>query len=112
MARVKLNKKYEQYTGTLPPNGSRFYLTQRYGETLVSHYPLHRDPDSITPNQRASIVEFAQVRAIADAELADPVKHEQWLQKWHSSLASEGKRYKTLRGFTIAQVRAQLTAGR
>ena len=37
MARVKLNKKFEKYVGTIPPKGSRFYLTERYGETIMSH---------------------------------------------------------------------------
>ena len=90
MARVTLNKKFEKYTGTPPPNGSRFYLTNRFGETIMSHYPMHRDPESITPNQKASCGVFAQARRIADAE---------------------GLKYKTLRGFTIAQVRKQLENG-
>ncbi len=108
MARVKLNKKFEKYTGTPPPNGSRFYLTNRYGETVMSHYPLHRDPESLTEPQKASNDEFAQARLIADAELADPVKHDEWLHKWHEAITLGGQNYKTLRGFTIAQVRKSL----
>ena len=105
MARVKLNKKFEKYTGTPPPNGSRFYLTERYGETIMSHYPMHRDPDTISDKQRTSMDQMSQARAIADAELADPIKHDQWLKKWHESITNGGQQYKTLRGFTIAQVR-------
>ena len=105
MARVKLNKKFEKYTGTPPPNGSRFYLTERYGETIMSHYPMHRDPDTISDKQRTSMDQMSQARAIADAELADPIKHDQWLRKWHESITIGGQQYKTLRGFTIAQVR-------
>lgn len=108
MARVKLNKKFEKYVGTIPPKGSRFYLTERYGKTIMSHYPMHRDPDSITANQKASSNEFAQARLIADAELADPVSHDEWLRKWHEATTVGGQNYKTLRGFTIAQVRKQL----
>lgn len=111
MARVTLNKKFEKYTGTPPPNGSRFYLTNRFGETIMSHYPMHRDPESITPNQKASCGVFAQARRIADAELNDPVKRDEWLQKWHNATDAEGLKYKTLRGFTIAQVRKQLENG-
>ena len=107
MARVKLNKKFEKYTGTPPPNGSRFYLTNRYGETVMSHYPIHRDPNSLTENQKVSNGEFAQARQLADAELKDPVKHVEWLQKWHHAITVEGQNYKTLRGFTIAQIRKQ-----
>ena len=105
MARVKLNKKFEKYTGTPPPNGSRFYLTERYGETVMSHYPMHRDPDTISEKQQASMDQMSQARAIADAELKDPVKHDEWLRKWHESITTGGQQYKTLRGFTIAQVR-------
>ncbi len=105
MAKVKLNKKFEKYTGTPPPNGSRFYLTERYGETVMSHYPMHRDPETISDKQRASMNQMSQARTIADAELKDPIKHDEWLKKWHESITTEGAQYKTLRGFTIAQVR-------
>ena len=108
MARVKLNKKFEKYTGTPPPNGSRFYLTERYGETIMSHYPMHRDPESLTENQKGSNNEFAQARLMADAELADPVKHDEWLKRWHQATTVEGLNYKTLRGYTIAQMRKKI----
>ncbi len=107
MARVKLNKKFEKYIGAPPPNGSRFYLTERYGETIMSHYPMHRDPESLTENQKISNNEFAQARALADAELKDPVKHEEWLRKWHNAITAGALQYKTLRGFTIAEIRKQ-----
>ena len=29
MGKVTLNKKFKTYTGALPPNGHRFYLTNR-----------------------------------------------------------------------------------
>ena len=109
MARVKLNKKFEKYTGTPPPNGSRFYLTDRFGETIMSHYPIHRDPDSISEAQRQAFQLIKQASALADADLRDPVKHDEWLHKWHESLADRrAKHYKTLRGFVIAAYRQQL----
>ena len=108
MGRVKLNKKFESYTGKLPPNGHRFYLTNRYGETIISHCPIKRDPDTISDKQRASMDELAQARAIADAELADPVKREEWLQQWRRATTLEGKEYKTMRGYTIAKIRKKL----
>jgi len=108
MARVKLNKKYEKYTGTPPPNGSRFYLTERYGETVMSHYPMHRDPESLTANQKASNGEFAKARLAADTALADPIRHDEWLHKWHEAITVGGKNYKTLRGFVIAEMRKTL----
>jgi len=109
MARVKLNKKFEKYTGTPPPNGSRFYLTSRFGETVMSHYPMHKDPSTITNKQVASCNLHTKAVQLADADLRDPVKHDEWLHLWHSSLSDlSAKHYKTLRGFVIAQIRQQL----
>ena len=108
MGRVKINKKFDKYTGALPPNGHRFYLTERYGETIISHCPIHRDPDTISQNQRASSSEFTQATAIADADLKDPIKHELWFNRWREHSMTAAKQYKSLRGFTIAQVRKQL----
>ena len=109
MARAKLNKKFKDYTGVLPPNGHRFYLTNRFGERVISHMPEHRDPDSVTPAQRQAFQLIKQASALADADLRDPVKHDEWLHKWHDSYADRhAKQYKTLRGFVIAQIRQQL----
>ncbi len=108
MARVKLNKKFEKYTGTPPPNGSRFYLTERYGETIMSHYPMHRDPESLTEKQKASNGEFAQARLYADTDLKDPIKYEQWSQRWREHSLTALKPYKSLRGFVIAEMRKTL----
>ena len=107
MAKATLNKKFKKYTGIVPPNGHRFYLTNRFGEEIISHCPEHRDPESITPAQRQAFQLIKEASAKADAELKDPVKHDEWLQKWHQSLTSKGQHYKTLRGFTIAQIRKQ-----
>ena len=109
MGRVKLNKKYKEYTGMLPPNGHRFYLTNRFGQEIISHMPEHRAPDSITEAQRQAFQLIKQASALADADLRDPVKHDEWLHKWHASLANRrAKHYKTLRGFVIAAFRQQL----
>ena len=74
MGRVTLNNKFKSYTGELPPNDHRLYLTNRYGETIISHCPKHRDPSKITEAQRASSEQLKQARALADAELADSEK--------------------------------------
>ena len=75
----------------------------------MSHYPIHRDPDSISEAQRQAFQLIKQASALADADLRDPVKHDEWLHKWHESLADRrAKRYKTLRGFVIAAYRSQL----
>ena len=109
MAKATLNKKYKKYTGMLPPNGHRLYLTNRFGQEIISHMPEHRDPDSVTPAQRQAFQLIKEASAKADADLRDPVKHDEWLRKWHASLANRrAKHYKTLRGFVIAAYRSQL----
>ena len=118
MGRVKLNKKYKDYTGAMPPNDHRFYITNRFGEKVISHCPEHRDPDSVTDAQRQAFQLIKQASALADADLRDPVKHDEWLHKWHehSALCASRsphrpkKAYKTLRGFVIAAYRSQLAA--
>ena len=108
MGRVKLNKKFKAYTGQLPPNGHRFYLTNRFGEEIISHCPEHRDPESVTEAQRKAFQLIKEASAKADADLRDPIKHDEWLKKWHDSFADRNaKRYKTLRGFVIAKIRKQ-----
>ncbi len=109
MAKATLNKKFKNYTGMLPPNGHRFYLTNRFGEEIISHCPEHRDPESITEAQRHAFQLIKEASAKADADLRDPVKHEEWFQKWHASFANRrAKQYKTLRGFVIAAYRQQM----
>ena len=109
MGKVTLNKKFKTYTGALPPNGHRFYLTNRFGQEVISHMPEHRDPDSVTDAQRHAFQLIKQAPALADADLRDPVKHDEWLHKWHDSLSKRSsKKYKTLRGFVIAAFRSQL----
>ena len=109
MARVTLNKKYKKYTGKLPPNGNRLYLTNRFGEEIMSNYPEHKDPDSISEAQRHAFQLIKEASTKADAELRDPIRHDEWLHKWHTSLADlRAKQYKTLRGFVIASIRQQM----
>jgi len=109
MAKATLNKKFKSYTGILPPNGHRFYLTNRFGQEIISHMPEHRDPDSITEAQRQAFQLIKQASALADADLRDSDKHDEWLHKWHASLAvRSAKHYKTLRGFVIAAYRSMI----
>lgn len=109
MAKATLNKKFKTYTGKLPPNNHRFYLTNRFGEEVISHCPEHRDPDTISEAQRCAFRLIKEASAISDAELRDPAKHDEWQHKWHNSLSDRrAKRYKTLRGFVIASIRQQM----
>lgn len=108
MGRVTLDEKFKKYTGALPPNGHRFYLTNRYGQTIISHCPKQRDRSTITDKQIASSSDLTQATALADTELKDPIKHDEWLHKWHEAITIGGKNYKTLRGFVIAEMRKTL----
>ena len=109
MAKATLNKKFKSYTGMLPPNDHRLYITNRFGQEVISHCPEHRDPNTITEAQRQAFQLIKKASALADADLRDPVKHDEWLHKWHASLGvRSAKHYKTLRGFVIAQIRQQL----
>ena len=109
MAKATLNKKFKTYTGAMPPNGHRFYLTNRFGQEIISHMPEHRNPSSVTEAQRRAFQLIKEASAKADADLRDPVKHDEWLHLWHASLSDRhAKHYKTLRGFVIAAYRQQL----
>ena len=108
MAKAKLNKKFKAYTGALPPNGHRFYLTNRFGEEIMSNYPEHKDPNSISEARRHAFQLIKEASAKADADLRNPIKQDEWLHKWHESFATpRAKQYKTLRGFVIAAYRKQ-----
>ena len=109
MGRVTLNKNFKEYTGKLPPNGHRLYLTNRFGEEIISHMPEHRDPETVTDAQRQAFQLIQKASALADADLRDPIKHDEWLKKWHDSRSNRrAKHYKTLRGLVIAAYRQQL----
>ena len=93
----------------MPPNDHRAYLTNRYGEIIMSHCPEHRDPEKVSDLQRHNFSLIKQASALADADLRDPVKHDQWLRQWNASFAQRNaKQYKSLRGFVIAAYRRQL----
>ena len=108
MGKVTLDEKFKSYTGIVPPKGHRFYLTNRYDQTIISHCPTSRDPSTITDKQKASSSLHTKATALADAALKDPVQHDEWLHKWHEAITIGGKNYKTLRGFVIAEMRKAL----
>lgn len=78
--------------------------------------PEHRDPDAVTDAQRHAFQLIKKASALADADLRNPVKHDEWLKKWHKHSALCASRsphrpkkpYKTLRGFVTAAYRQQL----
>ena len=127
MAKAQLDILLDKLSGRLTGD-SEFYATHRYGRTVISNYPKHKDPKSITPSQRANSAGFGQRSTQAKLELADPVHHAYWqdLYDQYKRLANKNlkeanirffgpnspaviknKYYETLRGFVIAQLSKQ-----
>ena len=124
MAKAELDILLDKLSGRLTGD-SKFYTTHRYGRTIISNYPKHKDPKSITPSQRANSSGFGQRSTQAKQELDDPVRNEYWQDIYdkykrlankdlkkantqffgpNSSAVQKDKYYKTLRGFVIAQL--------
>lgn len=132
MAKAELDILLNKLSGRLTGE-SKFYTTHRYGQTVISNYPMHKDPKSITANQKANSSTFAQRSKQAKKELADSARHTYWQNMYdeykrlaHKNLAKanlhffgtapdgnpsvpKDKYYKTLRGFVIAQLSKQLS---
>ena len=128
MAKAELDILLDKLSGRLTGD-SKFYTTHRYGRTIISNYPKHKDPKSITPSQRANSSGFGQRSTQAKQELDDPVRNEYWQNLYdqykrlankdlkkantqffgpNSPAVQKDKYYKTLRGFVIASIRQQL----
>ena len=124
MAKAELDILLDKLSGRLTGD-SKFYTTHRYGRTIISNYPKHKDPKSITPSQRANSSGFGQRSTQAKQELDDPVRNEYWQDIYdqykrlankdlkkantqffgpNSPAVQKDKYYKTLRGFIIAQL--------
>ena len=118
---ILLNKLQGRLTGD-----SKFYATNRHGKTVISNYPMHKDPKSISAHQRANSSAFSQLSKQAKLELADPTRKAYWQQQYNdytrlanknlnraniqfpdSSAVTKSKYYSTLRGFVIAQLSKQ-----
>ena len=125
MAKAELDILLDKLSGRLTGD-SKFYTTHRYGRTIISNYPKHKDPKSITPSQRANSSGFGQRSTQAKQELDDPVRNEYWQDIYdqykrlankdlkkantqffgpNSPAVQKDKYYKTLRGFVIAQLK-------
>lgn len=129
MAQAELNITIDKLSGKIYGD-SDVYIAHRYGKTVISHYPRHRDPNNITPHQRELSAQFGQISKQAKAELSDPERRAYWQARYdeYRRLASENlalanitffgtpdgqpsipanKYYFTLRGFVIGQLRKQ-----
>lgn len=108
MAKAELDILLNKLSGRLTGD-SKFYTTHRYGQTVISNYPLHKDPKSITAHQHELNDSFGVLSKQAKQELADPEKHAYWQSLYEAHLRDKKapKYYKTLRGFVIAQLKKQ-----
>ena len=110
MAQAELNIAIDKMSGKIYGQ-SDVYITHRYGKTVISHYPKHRDPNSLTQHQRDLNTSFAQLSKQAKLELTDPDKRAAWQQRYNEYKANykKDKYYFTLRGFVIAQLSKQIS---
>lgn len=120
---ILLNKLQGRLTGD-----SKFYATHRNGRTVISNYPMHKDPKVISAQQKANSTAFAQASKQAKLELSDPSRQAYWQEQYdqYKRLANKNltkanthffgpdapavtksKYYTTLRGFVIAQLSKQ-----
>ena len=129
MAKAELDILLDKLSGRLTGD-SQFYTTNRYGKTVISNYPLHRDPKKTTAAQRANSDSFGNAVKQCKAEMANPERLAYWQEQYtaykkaankHLARANvqffgstngvpnvpADKYYKTLRGFIIAQLGRQ-----
>ena len=120
MAKAQLDILLDTLSGRLTGN-SQFYTTQRHGKTVISNYPLHKDPKTISARQKELNASFAQAVKQAKLEMSNPDRLAYWTERYEAykkaankNLANANadffgtpsdKYYSTLRGFIIAQLR-------
>ena len=125
MAKAELDILLNKLSGRITGD-SKFYSTHRHGKTVISNYPLHKDPKTISATQRTNSSTFGQRSKRATMELADPTRHAYWQERYdqYRKLANKNvtrantqffgantvkpadKYYSTLRGFVIGQMAA------
>ena len=81
MAKATLEVPFSSISGRLSGE-SEMYVTTRFGETVISTYPKHRDPKKITAHQHALNANFAQAVAQAKVELSDPIRRAYWQDRF------------------------------
>ena len=133
MAQAELDILLNKLSGRLTGD-SKFYTTHRHGKTVVSNYPLHRDPKKVTAQQQAQSDVFGKAVKLCKAEMNNPERLAFWQEQYNQyvklankSLSranaqffgidpnatpqSKQKYYATLRGFIITQLTKQLKEG-
>lgn len=101
MAKADLEFPVQGLHGKLHKD-STWYCALRLGKTVVSSYPKHKKPASISKHQHTLNTNFRQAVLATQAELADPVRRVHWQSLFNNQPAP--RRYKILRNFVIAQI--------
>ena len=133
MAKAELDILLDKLSGRLTGD-SKFYTTHRHGKTIISNYPLHRDPKKTTEGQRANSNAFGQAVKQCKIEMNDPERLAYWSERYEAYKKAANKNlakanaaffgvtngvpnvpadkyYTTLRGFIIGQLRVQKKEG-
>ena len=133
MARAELTPLLDKMSGRTTGT-SRFYTTHRHGKTIISNYPLHRNPKHTTDGQRANSNTFGQAVRQCKEDMNDAERLAYWTERYedykkaanrHLAKANvqffgatdsrpnvpADKYYVTLRGFIIGQLRMQKKKG-
>ena len=133
MAKAELDILLDKLSGRLTGD-SKFYTTHRHGRTIISNYPLHRDPKKTTEGQKANSNAFGQTVKLCKEEMSNPERLAYWAERYEAYKKAANKNlakanaeffgmtngvpnvpadkyYMTLRGFIIGQMRVQKKEG-
>ncbi len=108
MAKAELEVPFASINGKFNQADDIYFCT-RFGKTVVSHYPKHKNPKIISPRQRALSSNFAQAVKQAKIELTDPERKAYWQQRFEEQQKTAQKPYTILRNFVIAELTRQNT---
>ena len=82
MAQAELDILLNKLSGRLTGD-SKFYTTHRHGKTVVSNYPLHRDPKEVTVQQQAQSDAFGKAVKLCKAEMNNPERLTFWQEQYN-----------------------------
>lgn len=109
MAKVDLEVPFAAINGRLDHANETYFCT-RFGRTVVSHYPRHKNKKKITSHQRDLSSNFADAVRQAENELADPQSKDCWMQRFEEQKQTAKKPYVILRNFVIAEITKQTSS--
>ena len=81
MAKAELDILLDKLSGRLTGD-SKFYTTHRHGRTVISNYPLHRDPKKTTEGQKANSNAFGQMVKVCKEEMNNPERLAYWMERY------------------------------